>query len=60
MGSNVNVRRAVLEFLIENPEFKTSKGVQKLIKFLNLAGGVKNIPMMKLQELKTFLDSIKD
>jgi len=59
MGSNSNVRKAVLEFLLENPKFKTSKNVQNLLRQLNLAGGVKNIPMLKLTEIKTLLSRIK-
>ncbi len=59
MGSNSNVRKAVLEFLLENPEYKTSKNVQNLLRQLNLAGGVKNIPMLKLTEIKKLLSRIK-
>jgi len=54
LGSNTNVRKAVLEFLLENPQYKTSKNVQNLLRQLNLAGGVKNIPMLKLAEIKQF------
>ena len=59
IGSNINVRKAVLEFLLENQEFKTSKSVQNLLRQLNLAGGVKNIPMLKLNEIKSLLEGIK-
>ncbi|MCD4698247.1 MAG: hypothetical protein K8S16_18635 [Bacteroidales bacterium] len=44
---------------MENPEFKTSKSVQNLLRQLNLAGGVKNIPMLKLNEIKSLLERIK-
>jgi uncharacterized protein DUF6339 len=59
IGSNTNIRKAVLEFLLENPEFKTSKNIQNLLKQLNLAGGVKNIPMLKLNEIKTLIEGIR-
>ncbi len=59
MGSSKNVRKAVLEFVIENPKLKTSKNIQNLMRLLNLAGGVKNIPMLKLQEIKSLLEGIK-
>lgn len=59
MGSSSNVRKAVLEFLLENPDYKTSKNVQNLLRKLNLAGGVKNIPMLKLNEIKSILSKIK-
>lgn len=59
MGSNKNVRKAVLEFILENPKLKTSKNIQDLMKLLNLAGGVKNIPMLKLHEIKSILEGIK-
>ena len=58
MGSSNNVRKAVLEFLLENPDYKTSKNVQNLLRQLNLAGGVKNIPMLKLNEIKSILSKI--
>jgi len=59
IGSNSKVRKAVLEFLLENPEIKTSKNVQNLLKQVNLAGGVKNIPMLKLNEIKSLLNGVK-
>lgn len=59
LGSNSNIRKAVLEFLLDNPEFKTSKNVQFLLKQLNLVGGVKNIPMLKLGEIKQILEKIQ-
>jgi hypothetical protein len=59
IGSNKKIRKAVLEFLIENPELKTSKNVQLLIKYLNLAGGVKNIPFLNIKEIKLLLTNIK-
>ncbi len=59
IGSNTNVRKAVLEFLLENSEYKTSTNVQNLLRQLNLAGGVKNIPMLKLNEIKSLLNGIK-
>lgn len=59
MGSSKNVRRAILEFILENPEIKNGKKIQELMKQLNLAGGVKNIPMLKLAEIKSILEIIK-
>jgi hypothetical protein len=59
MGSSKNVRKAVLEFVLENPKLKTSKNIQDLMRLLNLAGGVKNIPMLKLHEIKSLLEGIK-
>jgi len=59
MGSSINVRKAVLEFVLENPEIKKGKKIQDLMRLLNLAGGVKNIPMLKLNEIKNLLEGIK-
>lgn len=60
LGSNKNVRKALLEFLSENPEIKDSEDkTREIIKQLNLAGGVKNIPMLKVNEIKSILEIIK-
>lgn len=60
LGSSINIRKAVLEFLSENPEIKTSKNTQELLKQFNLVGGVKNLPMLKLNEIKSLLLNIKN
>ena len=59
MGSSKNVRIAILEFILENPEIKNGKKIQELMKQLNLAGGVKNIPMLKVNEIKSIIEIIK-
>jgi len=60
LGGSSNIRKAVLEFLAENPGIKTSKKTQELLKQLNLVGGVKNLPMLKLNEVKSVLLKIKN
>ena len=59
IGGSENVRRTVLEFILENPEIKTGKKIQELMRQFNLAGGVKNIPMLKVNEIKSILEILK-
>jgi hypothetical protein len=60
LGSNKNARKALLEFLSKNPEIKDSEDkTRELLKQLNLAGGVKNIPLLKVNEIKSILEILK-
>lgn len=60
LGCNTNIRTAVLEFLIENPEIKKSEIYSRniLVK-LNLVGGVKNLPYLEVSEIKEILNELK-
>ncbi len=60
MGSNHNIRVALLEFLGENEEIRASEDLtRELIKSLNLVGGVKILPYMSISDLKLLLKEIK-
>lgn len=60
LGSNNNIRTALLEFLKENSSIKDSENkTRELLKGLNLVGGVKNLPFLETDEIKQILDDIK-
>ena len=61
IGSNKNIRFAVLEFLKENEDIsKNEKKTRSLLNQVNLLGGVKNLPFLKLNDIKEYLYKIKD
>jgi hypothetical protein len=60
IGVNKKLRVALLEYLKENPLIATNEDKSReLIKGLNLSGGVKMLPLLEIQEIKTILDKIK-
>jgi hypothetical protein len=60
LGSNENIRVAVLEYFSENPQHLTSKSIQEIIKLINLLGGVKNLPFLEVAEIKQLLSTLKN
>jgi len=59
-GCNVNIRTAILEFLAENPDVKESENLSReLLVRLNLVGGVKNLPFLEIEEIKSVLKEIR-
>lgn len=59
LGANKNIRVGVLEFFQENPEYLTSKNIQEMMKRLNLAGGVSNLPYFTIDEIKVLMMKLK-
>ncbi len=54
LGSNKNIRTALLEILSENPEISEKEDEwRKLFISVNLLGGVKNLPFLSVEEIKT-------
>lgn len=61
MGTNHNIRTAVLEFLRENDEIRANEDLTRsLIKYLNLVGGVKNLSFLSKEDLRKLIDNIKN
>lgn len=59
IGSNRNIRIAILEFLKEHSVILDSEDeTRKLLKELNLCGGVRNLPFLQVTELKGILQVI--
>jgi len=57
LGSISCVRKGILEYLRDNPNVMNNEDkTRELIKFLNLVGGVKNLSMLKLNEIRRILD----
>jgi hypothetical protein len=57
LGSISCVRKGILEYLRDNPKVINSEDqTRELIKFFNLVGGVKNLSMLKLNEVRKILD----
>lgn len=60
LGSNPNIRIALLEFLKNNPAIAANEDkTRDLMKGLNLAGGVRNLPFLEILEIKEVLDQVK-
>jgi hypothetical protein len=60
LGSINNVRKGLLEYLSDNPVVMNSEDkTRDLIKFLNMAGGVKNLSMLKVGEVRKILDKFQ-
>jgi hypothetical protein len=61
LGCNKNILTALLDFFNENPEIRESEmSSRKLLKKLNLVGGVKNLPFLDSTEIKEILNNVKD
>lgn len=61
IGCSENIRIAILEFLLENPQIKKNEDLtRELFVKLNLLGGVKNLPFLGIEELKDHLYKIKE
>ena len=57
LGSIGCVRKGILEYLRDNPNIMNNEDkTRELIKFLNLVGGVKNLSMLKFNEIRRILD----
>ena len=57
LGSIACVRKGILEYLRDNPKIMNKEDkTRELIKYLNLVGGVKNLSMLKLNEVKVILE----
>lgn len=57
LGSINSVRKGLLEHLRDNPMIMNNEDkTRELIKYLNLAGGVKNLSMLKLGEVRDILN----
>lgn len=57
LGSISCIRKGILEYLKDNPDImKSEDKTRELIKFINLVGGVKNLSMLKLNEVKKILE----
>lgn len=60
LGSNRNIRIAILEFLAENEDIRDNEDKSRnLLIQLNLYGGVKNLPYLVTNEIKNVLRKIK-
>jgi hypothetical protein len=60
LGSNPNIRTAVLEFLKNNPVIASNEDkTRDLIKGLNLVGGVRNLPFLEESEIIAVLEKVK-
>ncbi len=60
IGINKKLRIAILEYFKENPLIAANENQSReLIKGLNLSGGVKMLPLLEINEIKTILDKIK-
>jgi hypothetical protein len=57
LGSIACVRKGILEYLRDNPKVMSSEDkTRELIRYLNLVGGVKNLSMLKFNEIRKILD----
>lgn len=57
LGSISCIRRGILDYLKDHPTvMKSEDKTRELIKYVNLVGGVKNLSMLKLSEVKMILD----
>jgi hypothetical protein len=57
LGSISCIRKGILDYLKDHPTvMKSEDKTRELIKYINLVGGVKNLSMLKLSEVKTILD----
>jgi hypothetical protein len=57
LGSISSIRKGILDYLKDHPTvMKSEDTTRELIKYINLVGGVKNLSMLKLGEVKTILD----
>ena len=57
LGSISSVRKGLLEYLKNNHEIlKSEDKTRELIKYINLAGGVKNLSMLKFKEVMEILE----
>jgi len=57
LGSISCIRRGILDYLKDHPSvLKSEDETRELIKYINLIGGVKNLSMLKLSEVKTILE----
>lgn len=60
IGSNLQLRIAVLEFLSANPQIMSNElATRELMKGLNLAGGTRNLPFLEVDETKALLSTIE-
>ncbi|HVZ97800.1 MAG TPA: DUF6339 family protein [Chitinophagaceae bacterium] len=60
LGSNKNIRTALLEFLKDNPTIASNEDkTREVYKTLNLVGGVRNLPFLEITELRQILDDVK-
>jgi len=61
LGSNRNIRIAILEFLLKNDTIRKSENqTRTLYRQMNLLGGVKNLPFLKPSEIQEYLVKIKN
>jgi hypothetical protein len=57
LGSISCIRRGILDYLKDHPSvMKSEDKTRELIKYVNLVGGVKNLSMLRLSEVKMILD----
>lgn len=57
LGSISCIRRGILDYLKDHPTvMKSEDKTRELIKYVNLVGGVKNLSMLRLSEVKMILD----
>lgn len=59
LGSNYNIRTGVLDFFLMYPELVKSKTVQKMIRDLNLIGGVRNLAFLSAKEIEQILTRVR-
>lgn len=60
MGSNVNTRTSILEFLKDNKDILNNEDLtRRLLRNLNLYAGTKILPLLQTSDIKTILEYIK-
>ncbi|MGR3303102.1 MAG: DUF6339 family protein [Candidatus Scalindua sp.] len=59
LGSNDKIRKSVLQFFLENTEYIENEDKRReLLRRLNLIGGVKNLPLLKDEEIRNAIEAI--